>query len=67
MQKDITIIDPKLRKKLLFDIKSVFLPRYIEFFASYSPYQFSKKNQEEYLRFPPKKLNSMLGNMFSSY
>ncbi len=67
MQKDITIIDPKLRKKLLFDIKSVFLPTYVNFFTEYSQYQFSKKNQEEYLRFPPKKVNSMLGNMFSSY
>lgn len=67
MQKEITIIDPKLRKKLLFDIKNVFLPDYIEFFDTYSQYQFSKKNQEEYLKFPPKKLNSMLGNMFSSY
>ena len=67
MQNDVTIIDPKLRKKLLFDIKSVFLPQYIEFFERYTKYQFSKKNQDEYLKFPPKKLNSMLGNMFSSY
>ena len=67
MHKEITIIDPKLRKKLLFDIKSVFLPGYIEFFDKYSQFQFSKKNQEDYLRFPPKKLNSMLGTMFSSY
>ncbi len=67
MQNDITIIDPKLRKKLLFDIKSVFLPSYVEFYEKYSQYQFSKKNQEDYLKYPPKKLNSMLGNMFSSY
>ena len=67
MQNDITIIDPKLRKKLLFDIRAVFLPSYVEFFEKYSQYQFSKKNQEEYLRYPPKKLNSMLGNMFQQY
>ena len=67
MQQGITIIDPKLRKKLLLGIKSVFLSGYMEFFDKYSQYHFSKKNQEEYLRYPPKKLNAMLGNMFSSY
>lgn len=67
IHQNITIIDPKLRKKLLFDIKSTFLPAYTEFFEMYSQYQFSKKNQEEYLKFPPEKLNTMLGNMFSSY
>lgn len=67
MHKGITVIDPKLRKKLGYDIQLVFLPNYIEFFDKYSKYQFSKKNQEEYLRFPPKKIRSMLQNMFSSY
>lgn len=67
MHKDITIIDPKLRKQLIFDIKSAFLPDYIEFFERYSQYQFSKKNQEDYLKFPPKKINTMLGNIFASY
>jgi len=67
MQKELTVIDPKLRRKLLFEIKQVFLLKYVEFFEEYSNYQFSKKNQEEYLRFPPKKLDSMFRNMFKSY
>ncbi len=67
MHKELTIIDPKLRAKLLEDVKMVFLPRYTDFFVNYSKYQFSKKNMEDYLQFPPAKIETMMASMFSSY
>ena len=67
LHKKLTIIDNKLRGKLVEDVKGVFLPRYREFYNVYSKYQFSKKNMEDYLKYPPAKVETMMKNMFSSY
>jgi len=62
---ELTVIDTKLRVKLLADVKSVFLPTYTNFFSEYSKIKFSKKNQEEYLKYPPQKIENMMAGMFS--
>jgi len=67
LHKELTIIDPKLREKLLEEVKSVFLPKYTEFYNKYSKYQFSKKNMEDYLKYPPSKVETMMADMFCSY
>jgi len=65
--KELTIIDRNLRARLLDDVKTVFLPRYKKFYTNYSKYQFSKKNMEDYLKYPPAKIEKMMADMFSSY
>ena len=67
LHKELTIIDPKLRKRLLQDLKGAFLPQYRDFYHDFSKYQFSKKNQDDYLKYPPKRVESMMADMFSSY
>lgn len=60
-----TVIDPKLRELLQGDIRRVFLSRYNMFFNKYSKIQFSKKNMENYLKYPPQKLDSLIGQLFA--
>ncbi len=67
LHKKLTIIDGKLRERLVEDVKEVFLPKYKEFYDIYSKYQFSKKNMEDYLKYPPRKVETMMSDMFSSY
>jgi exocyst complex protein 7 len=67
LHKELTVIDPKLRKRLLQDVKGTFLPQYREFYHDFSKYQFSKKNQDDYLKYPPKRVESMMADMFSTY
>lgn len=63
----LTVIDVKLRQRLIEEIKDVFLPNYHNFFGKYSSYNFSKKNKEDYLRYPPSKIEQMMEDMFLSY
>ena len=67
LHKELTVIDPKLRKRLVQDVKGTFLPQYREFYHDFSKYQFSKKNQNDYLKYPPKRVESMMAEMFSTY
>ena len=67
VHKELTVIDPKLRVTLLEDVKGVFLNRYKKFYANYSRIQFSKKKMDEYLKYPPQRVESMLGEMYSCY
>ncbi|KAL9180721.1 hypothetical protein ACHAXT_011174 [Thalassiosira profunda] len=60
-----TVIDPKLRGVLQSDVRKVFLGRYKRFFERYSRINFSKKNQEQYLKYPPQKLDSLIGQLFA--
>ena len=60
-----TVIDPKLREMLQVDIRGVFLARYKSFFDKYSRINFSKKNMENYLKYPPQKLDQLIGQLFS--
>jgi len=60
----LAVIDPELRRELQADVKKVFLNRYEKFYDKYSRFRFSKKNQNEYLKFPPEKVDSLLDTMF---
>lgn len=61
-----TIIDQKFRETLQNDIRRVFLARYKAFFDKYANIKFSKKNMETYLKYPPKKLDGLIGQLFAS-
>lgn len=65
VHRNFTVIDPKLREQLQEDIRRVFLSRYKMFFDKYSRIQFSKKNQDNYLKYPPQKLDSLIGQLFA--
>lgn len=65
VHRNFTVIDPKLREMLQGDIRRVFLSRYKTFFDKYSRIQFSKKNMENYLKYPPQKLDSLIGQLFA--
>ncbi len=60
-----TVIDPKLREHLQGCVKRCFLSRYKAFYDKYSRVQFSKKNMENYLKYTPQKLDSLIGQLFS--
>mmetsp|Transcript_23297 Transcript_23297/g.56206 ORF Transcript_23297/g.56206 Transcript_23297/m.56206 type:complete len:913 (-) Transcript_23297:68-2806(-) len=65
VHRNFTVIDPKLREMLQEDIRRVFLGRYKMFFDKYSRIHFSKKNMENYLKYPPQKLDSLIGQLFA--
>jgi len=65
VHRNFTVIDPKLREMLQGDIRRVFLSRYNMFFDKYSRIQFSKKNQDNYLKYPPQKLDSLIGQLYA--
>ncbi|KAL7545865.1 hypothetical protein ACHAWF_009221 [Thalassiosira exigua] len=65
VHRNFTVIDPKLRETLQGDVRGVFLGRYQAFFDKYSRIQFSKKNMENYLKYTPQKLDSLIGQLFA--
>lgn len=65
VHRNFTVIDLKLREMLQGDIRRVFLSRYQAFFDKYSRIQFSKKNMENYLKYSPQKLDSLIGQLFA--
>ena len=64
VHRNFTVIDPRLRVMLQDDIRGVFLTRYANFYQKYSRINFSKKNMESYLKYPPQKIDSLLGQLF---
>lgn len=60
----LSVIDPGLRRDLQAKVKKVFLHRYEKFWEKYSRFRFSKKNQAEYLKYPPEKVDSMISLMY---
>lgn len=62
----LAVVDPKLRTMLQRDVVNAFVPRYTRFFEKYSRYQFSKKNMDEYLKYPPGRIEKMLSALFES-
>lgn len=62
----LTVIDPNLRITLQQEVINVFVPRYHRFYEKYSGIKFSKKHQDEYLKYTPKKIESMLGKLYTS-
>jgi exocyst complex protein 7 len=62
----LSVADASLRRNLQNEVKGVFFPRYQRFYEKYSTVRFSKKKQEEYLKFPPEKVEQMIGELFNS-
>mmetsp|Transcript_3892 Transcript_3892/g.5747 ORF Transcript_3892/g.5747 Transcript_3892/m.5747 type:complete len:118 (+) Transcript_3892:1085-1438(+) len=60
----LSVVDPGLRKELQGEVKKVFLKRYEKFYDKYSQYRFSKKKQNEYLKYAPQKVDNMLNSMY---
>ena len=60
----LSVIDNGLRKELQTAVKDIFVARYEKFYAKYSRFRFSKKNQDEYLKYTPAKVESMLNRMY---
>eukprot|EP00563_Minutocellus_polymorphus_P000833 CAMPEP_0181031546 /NCGR_PEP_ID=MMETSP1070-20121207/6288_1 /TAXON_ID=265543 /ORGANISM="Minutocellus polymorphus, Strain NH13" /LENGTH=864 /DNA_ID=CAMNT_0023108927 /DNA_START=198 /DNA_END=2792 /DNA_ORIENTATION=- len=62
----LAVVDPKLRTMLQRDVMNVFYPRYTRFFEKYSRIQFSKKNMDQYLKYPPARVETMLSELFAA-
>lgn len=62
----LAVVDPKLRTMLQRDVMNVFYPRYTRFFEKYSRVQFSKKNMDQYLKYPPARVETMLSELFAA-
>eukprot|EP00588_Corethron_pennatum_P005476 CAMPEP_0194289944 /NCGR_PEP_ID=MMETSP0169-20130528/40227_1 /TAXON_ID=218684 /ORGANISM="Corethron pennatum, Strain L29A3" /LENGTH=1028 /DNA_ID=CAMNT_0039037377 /DNA_START=110 /DNA_END=3196 /DNA_ORIENTATION=+ len=60
------IYNSHLRRRMIADIKQVIMPRYTRFFEKYSKIKFSKKNTEEYLKYPPVRVEYMVDNLFTA-
>lgn len=65
VHKALTVIDPKLRELLQVSVKGAFAPRYRKFFGKYSKIQFSKKNMDQYLKYPPQRVDAMVGELYT--
>ena len=66
VHRNFTVIDPKLRQIVCDAIKLVFVSRYRVFFDKYSVLQFSKKNMNDYLKYTPQKLDSLISQLFAT-
>lgn len=62
----LSVADASLCRNLQSEVKGVFFPAYQRFYEKYSAMRFSKKKQEEYLKFPPDKVEEMIGRLFNS-
>jgi len=62
----LAVVNSKLRAMLQRDVMNVFLPRYSRFFEKYSRVQFSKKNMDQYLKYPPARLEAMLAELYEA-
>ena len=58
------VIDSRLRETIQKDVLGVFLPRYTRFYEKYTKIRFSKKHQDEYTKYSPEKIESMLQEMY---
>jgi len=67
IHKMLMVVNTKFRVMLLADIKGVFLLRYKKFFDKYAKIQFSKKNMNEYLKYPPHAVENKVNNMFNLF
>ena len=64
-QKIYSVPDSSLRQRLRQQAKDAVLGPYTEFFNKVSEIQFSKKHMDQYLRFPPKTVSTMLDELYS--
>ena len=61
---ELNVADASLRKNMQHEVKNVFFPRYQRFYDKYSAVRFSKKKQEEYLKYPPRRVEEMIAMLF---
>ena len=59
------IEDDALRRDIRVSIREKFLNQYTTFFDTYSNVPFSKKRMNEYLKYKPAKIESMINELFS--
>lgn len=64
-QKVFSVPDSSVRQRLRNQAKETVVGPYTNFFNKVSDIQFSKKHMEQYLRFPPKTVSTMLDDLFS--
>jgi exocyst complex component 7 len=64
LHQKLCLIDPRLRASMQDDVAKVFLPRYKRFYEKYTKIRFSKKHQDEYTKFSPEKIESMLRKLY---
>jgi len=62
--KNLSVADEHLRASMITGVKQVFLPKYKNFYDKFSKVQFSKKNMEQYLKYQPQKIDSMLNTLY---
>lgn len=66
LHRNLTVVDEKLRKLLQREVQNIFFFRYNKFFEKYSQLQFSKKKMDEYLKYPPSRIESLLGDLYNA-
>jgi exocyst complex protein 7 len=64
-QKPYSVPDVALRQRLRQDGRSIVLSSYTEFFERFSQVHFSKKHMDQYLKFPPKTVGTMIDELYS--
>jgi exocyst complex protein 7 len=64
-QKAYSVPDSTLRQRLRQDGRTIVLNSYTEFFERFSQVHFSKKHMDQYLKFPPKAVATMLEELYS--
>jgi exocyst complex component 7 len=64
-QKLLAVPDMALRQQLRQEAKDTVMAPYTAFFTRFSEVQFSKKHMEQYLRFPPRTVSTMIDELFS--
>lgn len=62
--KELCVVDPRLRDLLQKEVAGVFLPMYRTFFNKYSHIRFSKKHQDEYLKYEAHKIEMLLDQLY---
>lgn len=64
-QKQYSVPDAGLRQRLRQDGRSIVLSSYTEFYERFSQVQFSKKHMEQYLKFAPRAVATMIDELYS--
>jgi hypothetical protein len=63
--KSVFIPDESIRQEMIDMARSTIMPVYEAFFAKFSVYNFSKRHQAEYLKYPPEVFSQMLSELWT--
>jgi exocyst complex component 7 len=64
LHQKLCLVHPRLQRSMQDDVAKVFLPRYKRFYEKYTKMRFSKKHQDEYTKYSPDKVLSMLQKLY---